>query len=77
MTDINLSVRMSHRNCTVILPGSSYPNAKEQWRRERTHGCWCSSWRLDQGEYKIWKNDQWETPSKGELRKSPVIESKN
>jgi hypothetical protein len=61
---------MSHLNCSLILPGRSLAGAKQQWLRERTHGCWCSSWRVVNGEYMIWRDERWQKPKPGELRRS-------
>ena len=60
-----------HRNCTVIMPSlhiSPFLTGK-QWK-ERTHGCWCSSWKqLDNEEMRIWRLGRWCKPKKGELGK--------
>ncbi len=62
-----------HRNCTYILPGRirdqfRTPDMKRQWR-ERTHGCWCASWRqLANGQLRIWRDGAWRKPKPGELR---------
>lgn len=61
---------LCHRNCTYILPGRSIPDAKQKWLREKTHGCWCSSWKMTENGLRIWKNGRWSKPSKGELRHS-------
>jgi len=58
-----------------ILPSLRVPSlrvcaetASKQWR-ERTHGCWCSSWKYDEehGWY-VWRNGCWYRPRKGEFR---------
>lgn len=57
-----------HRNCTYILPGRSYPDATDKMFRERTHGCWCSSWKkTTDGKWKQWRNGKWATPKTGEV----------
>ena len=58
-----------HRNCTYILPGRSYPKSKARVLRERTHGCWCSSWREIPGGFQIWRDGKWAKPKAGELRR--------
>jgi hypothetical protein len=58
----------THRNCTYILPGKSYPEGREKWMRERTHGCWCSAWKLNDGQWRIWRLGRWCKPKPGELR---------
>ena len=59
----------THLNCSYILPGKANPDGREQWMRERTHGCWCSAWKItDEGAWLIWRNGQWCKPKRGELR---------
>lgn len=56
-------------DANAILPGKSWPDGREKWMRERTHGCWCSSWRqLPNGEWRIWRLGRWCKPKPGELR---------
>ena len=63
----------AHRNCTYILP-RHYPKkctvtAKQRWYDEGTHGCWCSSWKVDlDGTMKKWSEEKydWILPSRGE-----------
>ena len=62
-----------HRNCTAILPAVKRKEIDElfpAWMRERTHGCWCSAWKLDEdGQWWVWRDRQWCKPNKGEMTK--------
>lgn len=62
-------MQYGHRNCSHILPGRSFPEAEDQWLRERTHGCWCSSWKEIDGKMHIWREGEWQKPKPGELRR--------
>jgi len=65
------SLPRHHLNCTYILPGRSFPEGRERWMRERTHGCWCSAWKLlANGQYRIWRCGAWRKPKSGEVRRS-------
>lgn len=66
--------RFSHRNCSFILPGrvegrQMYVEGLPQHVRERTHGCWCSSWRMSRNGLRIWRRGAWRKPKSGELRR--------
>jgi hypothetical protein len=65
---------VSHRNCTWILPdGHQWTNRDclPKWVQKRTHGCWCSSWRLlKNGEWRIWRDGAYRKPKPGELIKN-------
>ena len=64
-------MNFSHLNCTFILPGKSYPDSPKKWLQERTHGCWCSAWKLlPNGEWRIWRKSRWCRPKPGELRRT-------
>lgn len=59
----------SHRNCTYILPGKSFAGSPFKWMQERTHGCWCSSWKLMADDsWRIWRKGRWLRPKSGEVR---------
>ncbi len=56
------------RDCNIkILPVDPLPNAKDQGRREATHACYCSFWKLD-GWWHIWRDGEWKEARKGEVR---------
>ncbi len=60
-----------HRNCTLILPApsaSQLPTAAPRWMFERTHGCWCSGWRMTRNGMRVWRCGAWCKPKPGELR---------
>lgn len=63
----------SHRCCTFILPDASKPERlwknSPRWARERTHGCWCASWRMTRNGLRIWKRGAWRKPKPGEVRR--------
>lgn len=64
--------RFGHRNCTFILPaiaGHELPKGSPAWWRERTHGCWCSSWRLTSRGWRVRRKGRWAKPRPGELRR--------
>lgn len=71
--------RFSHRNCTFILDERPKPFGPRvhpylrrgfpRFLRERTHGCWCSSWRLTRNGMRIWRRGAWRKPKPGELRR--------
>ena len=66
------SLPRHHLNCTYIMPSRLRKRATDpRWLRERTHGCWCSSWKLlKNGEYRIWRRGAWRKPKPGEVRRS-------
>lgn len=68
----------SHRACTFIMPdvsrrarsarGDPYPTDMPQYMRDRTHGCWCSSWRMtEHSGLLVWRRGAWRRPKPGEL----------
>ena len=62
----------SHRNCSYLMPvPSNIPSYlfTSQWMIERTHQCLCSAWQFKDGHWRIWKDDAWVAPSKGDVRK--------
>ena len=67
----------AHRNCTWIMKARCYPSSPEKMLRERTHGCWCSSWRQrHDGAFLHWRKGKWLRPTKGDVRmtsKKPPI----
>lgn len=71
--------KWGHHRCTLILPSLTaaqlrelHPGRVPRWMRERTHGCWCSSWRLTQMGFRIWRRGSWRKPKPGELLQSEV-----
>lgn len=70
------SLPRHHLNCTYILPSPARTKFRKNPKtprcyRERTHGCWCSSWRLlKNGEYRVWRRGAWRKPKPGEVRRS-------
>jgi hypothetical protein len=61
----------AHGGCTLILQvmdPSNLPKKAPRWRRERTHGCWCSGWRKTRNGFRIWRRGAWRKPKRGEFR---------
>lgn len=67
-----------HFACTKILPDPRKEGEKIQgpkWMIERTHGCWCSSWRQNEdGTFMQWRNGRWMRPIKGSIKSKPISE---
>lgn len=64
-----------HFVCTAILPSIPRDKLPEQcprWWRERTHGCWCSAWRMTRNGLRVWRGGRWAKPKPGEV-KSKVV----
>lgn len=66
----------AHRGCTYIMPDSKKWQMRRQvkeiyadvpWMLERTHGCWCSSWKQTDDGWLIWRDEQWQKPHQGEF----------
>lgn len=63
----------AHRRCTYILDGRPSLSVASDPRyprflRERTHGCWCSSWKLiDDGTWRVWRRGRWVRPKHREV----------
>lgn len=57
----------SHRNCTFILPNDNR-GLSSIYTPKRTHGCWCSAWRLTRNGMRIWRRGAWRKAKPGELR---------
>lgn len=57
-----------HRRCTYILP-ATFPSTLliDKALSQGTHACWCSSWKLKDGKWQIWRRKRWERPQRGEL----------
>lgn len=61
-----------HKNCTLILDAKfEWPETCPAWMRERTHGCWCSAWKLTEEGMMIWRENMWQKPKKGEIHRMP------
>jgi len=63
----------SHRACTFIIPDAKLPRpptaGAPRFLRERTHGCWCASWRMTRNGLRVWRRGSWRKPKPGELRR--------
>ena len=62
----------AHRACTFILPDGRkhpWPAMAPRFLRERTHGCWCSSWRLTRNGLRVWRRGAWRKALPGDLRR--------
>lgn len=63
----------SHRACTFILPDGehNHPPGRPapRWLLERTHGCWCSSWKMTRNGLRIRRRGSWRKANPGELRR--------
>jgi hypothetical protein len=63
---------IAHSACTFILPSLSAafaPKNAPRWMTERTHGCWCSSWRMTRNGLRVWRRGAWRKPKRGEVHK--------
>lgn len=73
MNDYVPGAQYGHFNCSLILPGEmrrvSFGQASPPWWAGRTHGCWCSSWRLTKNGFRIWRRGAYRKPKPGELRR--------
>ncbi len=71
----------THHRCTYILPSNmaAHVAAKDiaslpKWMTSRTHGCWCSSWKLTGDGWRVWRKGRWLRPKPRELQMRWVIE---
>jgi hypothetical protein len=63
--------RVSHRGCTILL-SSGYGSTAAVLPADRTHGCWCSSWKLlPDGTWRQWRRGRWCRPVAGDVRVRP------
>ena len=69
-----------HRRCTLIMPGS--PTAHETLSKvdpklyppDRTHGCWCSFWKLlGERDIRVWRKGRWLRPKPREVMWRPAL----
>lgn len=60
-----------HRNCTEIMPATPLvaPVGFPGWWSERTHGCWCSAWRMTKAGLRVRRHGRWAVPNRGEVTK--------
>ena len=72
---MSVEQRPSHVACTFIMAASARvrqepPNpAAPRGIAERTHACWCSSWKLmTDGSWRVWRKGRWVRPMAGEVK---------
>lgn len=71
MAKENAHESFGHKGCTVICAdtGRAWPRTAPKFIRERTHGCWCSSWRLTRNGLRVWRQGRWQKPRPREVQR--------